>query len=135
MEKASSGLPLVTDVSFRINDAGDVFAIDFTCADGELRGVALPVTALPPLLAGVLWTGAESARRRRAAPLDHLDLRRLFERAPHATSVSAGPATDGVILAVEVGAAGAAVKISRKEALDLAERLVEALNADQTPLG
>lgn len=137
VSRNAGGLPLVTDVSFRINDAGDFFAVDFTCADGEVRGVALPVASLSNLVAGVLWTATQAARRRPAAPLDPQVAQDLCARAPAVAAATASPAGGGeVLLALEVGAAGVALRLAPGLALDVAEKLVEALQRPvRGPLG
>ncbi len=122
---ANGGLPLVTDVTFRISDAGDFFAVDFTCADGEVRGVALPVTALTRLVAGLLWTGAESGRKRAPPDLEDEDVERLREHAPSITAIAAGRAAQGLTMAIQIGAVSMAVRLDPTTALEVAERLVD----------
>lgn len=64
-----SGVPVISDVTFRVSADGAVIGIDFECRDGQVRSVALPVVDLNKMLAGFVWAGDESAQRRGPQPV------------------------------------------------------------------
>jgi hypothetical protein len=66
---AGEGIPVIGDVTFRISADGGMLGLDFECKDGQVRSVALPVSELNKLLAGLIWAGGESATRRPPAPV------------------------------------------------------------------
>lgn len=107
------GIPVISDVIFRISPDGGMIGIDFECRDGLVRGVALPVEELTKMLAGFIWAGAESAARAAPAPLD--------DRLRHQLRDGARPATDWRILEgqgeqfleISVGAAHLCVRLPR----------------------
>jgi hypothetical protein len=58
------GVPVISDVTFRVSADGAMIGVDFECRDGQTVTVALPVADLSKMLAGFLWAGDESALRR-----------------------------------------------------------------------
>jgi hypothetical protein len=101
----SVGAPMISDVAFRLSQAGDMIGMDFECTDGRTRSVALPIATLPKLIAGMMWAGAESAERRPSPPLSLSEREILHDGARTITDwrVSPAPDGDGAILEVESG--------------------------------
>ncbi len=75
------GIPVVSDVTFRVSENGDMIGIDFECLDGAVRSVALPVSDLSKMFAGFLWAGDESALRRFPGLIDEATRDRLRDGA------------------------------------------------------
>lgn len=112
------GLPAISDVTFRISDAGDMIAIDFEGADGKVRSVALPVSTLPKLISGMMWAGAESAARRVTPPMSLAERETLHDGARRMTDwrVSVAPDGDDAMLEIESGAGLLCVRAPREAA-------------------
>lgn len=108
-----TGVPVVSDVTFRISADGEMIGIDFECRDGQVRAVALPAADLSKMLAGFVWAGDESALRKYPGALD--------TRVREALRDGARPATDWRIvevqgeqyLEVSVGAAHLCVRLPK----------------------
>lgn len=108
-----TGIPVITDVTFRVSADGNMIGIDFECRDGQVRGVALPVADLSKVLAGLVWAGDESALRKYPDPID--------SRVREALRDGARPASDWRMvevggehfLEVSVGAAHLCVRLPK----------------------
>lgn len=119
--------PLVEDVTFRMSQRGDAIGFDLECRDGQVRRLIFPIDTLPKLLAGFLWSGAESAARVAPTPPTD-DLReRLQDGARLATAARLVriEGVDEVILELEVGAALFAVRLPDGWAETLGVSLLE----------
>ncbi len=114
----SPGVPMITDVTVRISDAGDMLALEFEGSDGKVRSVALPVSTLPKLISGMMWAGAESAERRMTPPLPLAERETLQDGARRLTDWRVSPAPDGrdAMLEIESGAGLLCVRIPHEAA-------------------
>lgn len=119
MTMPASGGPEITDVTFRLSQAGDMIGIDFECSDNRTRSVMLPVASLPKLVAGLLWAGAESAERHPAHPLSMDERERLQDGARAITHwrVAPAPEKDTALLEIESGAAHAVFRVPGTSAM------------------
>lgn len=100
----SVGAPMISDVAFRLSQAGDMIGIDFECTDGRTRSVALPVSSLPKLIAGMMAAGAESAERRPPPPIPLAERELLHDGARAITDWRVLPGAGGeVVLEAECG--------------------------------
>ncbi|KAF0187247.1 MAG: hypothetical protein IV086_04895 [Hyphomonadaceae bacterium] len=108
-----SDVPMITDVTVRISDAGDMFALEFEGSDGKVRSVALPVSSLTKLVSGLMWAGAESAERRVTPPLSLAERETLQHGARTMSDWRVTPSADGrdTVLEVESGAALLCVRV------------------------
>jgi len=104
---------MITDVTFRLSNAGDMVGMDFECADGKTRSVMLPVSTLPKLLAGMMWAGAESAERLPRAPLPLSDRETLQDGARAITDWRVTPSLDrrDAMLELESGVGHLCVRV------------------------
>lgn len=127
LEPVEAG-PTVTDVTFRINDAGDLFVMELGCAGGAAHSVSLSSTALVKLIAGAVWTAAEAGRRRAVPALSPRLRTHMLANAPSVDSIGGAFEGPDPVVEFQVGAAPVALKLPRAVALALAERLVDALH-------
>lgn len=113
------GAPMITDVTFRLSNAGDMVGMDFECGDGKTRSVMLPVSTLPKLIAGMMWAGAESAERRALAPVSIADRETLQDGARAVTDWRVTPADDSrdALLEIESGASRVCVRVPGTDAM------------------
>jgi hypothetical protein len=108
-----TGIPVISDVTVRISADGAMLGLDFECRDGQVRSVALPVTELNKLLAGLIWAGDESAARRLPEPVAP-DLREtLRDGARGVTDWRIVDAGGEQFLEVSVGAAFMSLRLAR----------------------
>ncbi len=107
------GIPVVSDVTFRVSADGDMIGIDFECLDGAVRSVALPVSDLSKMFAGFLWAGDESALRRYPGPVDDATRDLLRDGARPATDFRIVDAGGEQFLEVTIGAAHLCVRLPR----------------------
>lgn len=108
------GIPVVSDVTFRVSETGDMIGIDFECLDGAVRSVALPVADLSKMFAGFLWAGDESAARRFSGPVDDALRDRLRDGARPATDFRIVDVGGEQFLEVTIGAAFFCVRMPRQ---------------------
>ena len=108
-----TGIPVVTDVTFRVSEGGDMIGMDLECRDGAVRSVAIPAVDLTKLLAGFLWAGHESAMRRFPTPIDDATRERLRDGARPATDWKMIQIGSEQYLEVTVGAAFLSVRLPR----------------------
>lgn len=108
-----SGAPMISDVTFRLSEAGDMVGIDFECTDGRTRNVMLPINTLSKLIAGMMWAGAESAERRPTAPVSLGERELLHDGARAMTDwrVTRAPGGRDAILELESGAGLVCVRV------------------------
>lgn len=116
---APAGAPLITDVTFRLSQEGDMVGMDFECGDGRTRSVMLPVSTLPKLIAGMMWAGAESAERRPGAPVSPTDREMMQDGARVVTDWRVMPADDrrDALLELESGASRLCVRVPGTDAM------------------
>ena len=110
---SAAGIPVITDVTFRVSEGGDMIGMDFECRDGAVRSVAFPAVDLSKVLAGFLWAGHESGARRIPTPVDDAMKERFRDGARPATDwkmVQIGPEQ---YLEVTVGAVFLSVRLPR----------------------
>lgn len=107
---------MISDVTFRISNTGDMVGMDFEGADGRTRSVMLPIATLPKLIAGMMWAGAESAERRPAAPLSLGERETLHDGARMMTDwrVTPAPGERDTMLEIESGAGLVCVRMPRE---------------------
>lgn len=110
----ATGIPVVTDVTFRISEGGDMIGMDFECRDGAVRSVAFPATDLSKLLAGFLWAGDESATRQVPSAVDEALKARLRDGARSASDWKIARYGGEQYLEVTVGAAFLSVRLPQK---------------------
>lgn len=106
-------VPMITDVTVRISDSGDMFSLEFEASDGKVRNVALPVASLPKLISGLMWAGAESAERRVTPSLPPAERETLHDGARGLTDWRVSPTSDGraAVLELESGAGMLCVRV------------------------
>ncbi len=110
---SGTGIPVVSDVTFRISADGGMIGLDFECKDGQVRTVALPVAELNKLLAGFIWAGNESAARRAPAPVRPEVREALRDGAREVTDWRIVNAGDEQFLEISVGAAFLCLRLAR----------------------
>lgn len=118
-------VPVVQDVTFRLSATGDMIGVDFECRDGQTRALALSVAALPKVVAGFMWAGAESAVRR-PPPVVTTPMRDALEagaRAVSAYRVVTQPNGEDRLLELRSGAAVVCVRLNAEMAVELAHAL------------
>ena len=107
------GIPVVSDVTFRISENGDMIGIDFECLDGAVRSVALPISDLSKIFAGFLWAGDESAQRRFPGPVDTAMREQLRDGARPATDFRIVDVGGEQFAEITIGAAHLCVRLPR----------------------
>ena len=110
---SETGIPIVTDVTFRVSEDGAMIGMDLECRGGEIRSVAIPVADLSKLFAGFAWAGDESASRRSPAPIDAATRERLRDGARQVTDWRVVTAAGERFLEVTIGAAFLCVRLPR----------------------
>ena len=108
-----TGIPVITDVTFRVSEGGDMIGLDFECRDGAVRSVAFPAGDLSKLLAGFLWAADDSAARRFPPPVDIATRERLRDGARSATDWRMVRIGSEQYLEVTVGAAFLSIRLPR----------------------
>jgi hypothetical protein len=118
-------VPVVQDVTFRLSATGDMIGLDFECRDGQTRALALSVAALPKVMAGFLWAGAESGARR-PPPVVTAPMREALEGGARALTgyrVVATANGQDRLLELRSGAAVLCVQVSAEMATEIAHAL------------
>ncbi|MDX2234931.1 MAG: hypothetical protein NW200_10585 [Hyphomonadaceae bacterium] len=110
---SDAGIPIVSDVTFRVSADGAMIGVDFECKDGRVRTVAIPVGDLNKLLAGFVWAGDESANRRAPRPMAPPDRDALRDGARGVTDWRIVDAGGEQFLEVSVGAAFLCLRLAR----------------------
>jgi hypothetical protein len=103
-----------------------MIGVDFECRDGSVRSLATPISALPMLMAGFAWAGAEAAEKR-AFTIDPALRERLQDGARVATAwrVDADPSDGAILLDLEFGAAVVCARLSPEAGRALLRALAE----------
>lgn len=127
--------PVIEDVTFRMSAKGDAIGFDLELTNGQTRRLVFPVQALPKLLAGFLWSGAEAAARATPSAMPDEMRERLQDGARVATAARlvrvAG--LEEVVLELEVGAAAFAVRLPDTWAETLGVALLDHVRAQRQP--
>jgi hypothetical protein len=110
---SGAGIPVISDVTFRISADGAMVGVDFECRDGQVRSVALPIGELNRMIAGFIWAGDESASRRppEAVPQEVREV--LRDGARGVTDWRIVDAGGEQFLEVSVGAAFVSLRLAR----------------------
>lgn len=108
-----TGIPVVSDVTFRISADGAMIGVDFECKDGQLRSVALPIVDLNKMIAGFIWAGDESAARRSPLPVSPVERDALRDGARGVTDWRIVDAGGEQFLEIAVGAAFMSLRLAR----------------------
>ena len=111
---SGTGIPVISDVTFRVSPDGAMVGVDFECKDGQTRSVAVPAADLSKMLAGFLWAGDECALRRGPPGLSlavHEGLRAGARTASHLRIADGGDGEQ--FLEVSVGAAHLVLRLRK----------------------
>lgn len=108
------GVPVISDVTFRVSADGAMIGIDFECRDGQVVTVALPAADLSKMLAGFMWAGDESAQRRFPDALEPRLREVLRDGARAATDWRMTEVRGEQYLEVSVGAAHLCVRLPKE---------------------
>lgn len=125
---ADDTIPLMTDLTVRVTEKGDYVGLEMTCADGQLRAIAVPSVLVAKLTAGFLWAAEECARRGAPASLPDAAIGHLQSSAPVARAVEiVGGAAP--VLDFDVGGAHVCLRLDRETTRKLAIALARHLES------
>lgn len=125
---ADATIPLMTDLTVRVTEKGDYVGLEMTCADGQIRTIAVPSVLVAKLTAGLLWAAEDCARRGGPADLPDAAIGHLQSSAPKARSVEVVGAAS-TVLDFDVGGAHVCLRLNRDVTQSLAIALARHLEA------